>query len=325
MSAIVPAANGKLDVERARDMLARCARVDEAKDIRDKAKAIQVYGRERGAGAGAAADAAEIVARAEIRIGELLIETPKAKGGLAAGKSRNTTGADRAPVVTPSLPALLGMPASKRDEAKKLSARAQRLASMPKAAREEHIAGVRERAEATALGQRKTANFSSESVEWYTPARYIEAARIALGGQIDLDPASCAKANEVVQARRFFTAKDGGLDRPWKGTVWINPPYGDTDDGKSAAGVWGAKLIEEHRARRTTAGVLLVNAVTDRNWFQQFWDFPICFTDHRIEFYTPTGQPKQPVSGNAFVYCGRAVERFAKAFAEIGVTVARVR
>jgi hypothetical protein len=167
------------------------------------------------------------------------------------------------------------------------------------------------------------AAFSSNAVEWYTPGRYIEAARQALGG-IDLDPASSPKANEVVQARQIFTEKDDGLDRPWHGRVWLNPPYGATDK-QSNTGIWAEKLITEYRADRVQAAVLLVNAVTDRAWFQQLWDFPICFTDHRIEFYTPKGTPKQPISGNAFIYFGGEPERFVSSFADVGPVVARLR
>ena len=49
---------------------------------------------------------------------------------------------------------------------------------------------------------------------WYTPARYIEAARTVLG-EIDLDPASDARGQSVVQAKQFFTLADHSLLRPW--------------------------------------------------------------------------------------------------------------
>lgn len=61
------------------------------------------------------------------------------------------------------------------------------------------------------------------SHEWYTPQRYIEAAREVLGG-IDLDPASSALANETVKAARYFTIDDDGLSKTWRnggGGYWM--------------------------------------------------------------------------------------------------------
>jgi hypothetical protein len=60
--------------------------------------------------------------------------------------------------------------------------------------------------------------------ESYTPARYIEAAREVMGS-IDLDSASNEQAQEIVQAKVFYTKEDNGLDNPWEGNIFLNPPY----------------------------------------------------------------------------------------------------
>ena len=64
---------------------------------------------------------------------------------------------------------------------------------------------------------------SSESFEWWTPSPYVEAARQVLGA-IDLDPASCARANETVKAAGFFDIDADGVTQDWPGRVFMNPP-----------------------------------------------------------------------------------------------------
>src|SRR5258706_12167748 len=70
-------------------------------------------------------------------------------------------------------------------------------------------------------------HFTSGSEEWYTPPHVITLARTVLQ-VIDLDPASCEQANQIVQAQQFFAASQDGLVQEWSGTIWLNPPYGKT-------------------------------------------------------------------------------------------------
>lgn len=76
---------------------------------------------------------------------------------------------------------------------------------------------------------RRNPQHLSESVELYTPALIVEPSRRVLG-RIDLDPASSPIANELVQARRIFTANENGLLYRWWGNVFLNPPGGIMDE-----------------------------------------------------------------------------------------------
>ncbi len=280
--------------------------------LRAAASAMQVFLKQRDAALGAQNDAAEIKLRTERRIGELTREIKpiprEVTGAMARGKGVPEAG-------TPSrLETLkdLGIERRRANEWEKL-------ADVPADAFEKHVATVRAKGEN--VSSAKAAVFSSESDEWYTPQKYIESARLVLG-RIDLDPASNVKANEVVGAKAIYTIDDDGLAKPWKGRIWLNPPYGD--HGETNIATWIGKMISEYRAGRMQRGILLVNASTDRKWFQPLWDFPICFTDHRIEFYTPSGTPRSPVSGNVFVYMGGDVTGFASEFAKHGPVVRRI-
>jgi hypothetical protein len=159
---------------------------------------------------------------------------------------------------------------------------------------------------------------SSRSDEWYTPAVYVDAVRELLGG-IDLDPASCRQANEIVRAGRFYSLPDDdGLVLEWRGRVFLNPPF-------KRASEFVTKLLAEHHAGRVEAAVVLLNAYGfDAAWFQPLAGYPLCMTDHRISFWSPTGEPGGPMNANMFVYLGADWLGFARVFARWGNVYARI-
>jgi hypothetical protein len=60
------------------------------------------------------------------------------------------------------------------------------------------------------------------SDEWYTPRWLFKAAGITF----DMDV--CAPVDAAFRtcpAREYLTVLDDGLTAPWRGTVWMNPPY----------------------------------------------------------------------------------------------------
>lgn len=172
----------------------------------------------------------------------------------------------------------------------------------------------------------KTLILSQDSVEWYTPARYIAAVREVLGA-IALDPASCAEANETVQAVQFFDAAADGLTKSWKAeTVFLNPPYckiGATSNQER----WTQKLLAEYAAGHIGQAILLVNAATETLWFQQLYDFPICFVKGRIAFESGSKNARKhgPTTGSAFVYLGRQPEAFIQVFSAFGRVICSCR
>jgi len=164
----------------------------------------------------------------------------------------------------------------------------------------------------------------SASNEHYTPAAIVEAARVTLGGIIDLDPASCAQANERIGARTFFDER--GLDVPWAGTVFLNPPGGRAPKGcgtGSNAALWWGALAQRYQAGDVVAAVFVGFTLEILRSAQaldvpQPLDFPFCVPKKRIAFDTPDGPSSSPTHANAIIYLGPDVERFVEAFAPIG-------
>src|ERR1700692_3764005 len=112
--------------------------------------------------------------------------------------------------------------------------------------------------------------------EWYTPEKYIVAVWEVMG-DIDLDPASCAYANETVQAARYFSIEEDGLSQEWKArSVWLNPPYGRLNperlgQTKSYQLLFAQKALREYESGNIEqAIILLLGNASSTRWFQPF-------------------------------------------------------
>jgi DNA N-6-adenine-methyltransferase (Dam) len=170
----------------------------------------------------------------------------------------------------------------------------------------------------TVRGTENTGEF-----ERYTPAYYIEAARLVLG-EIDLDPASSEIAQRTVKAAQYFTAKSepDGLKRDWHGRVFLNPPY-----HRELMPLFIEKLITEFEAGRISAAIVLTNNCTDTEWFlaAEAACNAICFTNGRIKFTQGDGVMEVlPTQGQAFFYFGPDVAAFDETFETIGFVVVPV-
>lgn len=154
-------------------------------------------------------------------------------------------------------------------------------------------------------------NYSGD--DWKTPAAWIETAR-ALMGCIDTDPASNDKAQELINATTYYTKDTNGLDKPWHGKVWLNPPY-----SQPLIGEFTEKLVCEYDSGNIDEALYLVNNCTDTAWFISLAErFPVMFGRGRISFWYDNPEDKTPTrQGQALFYLGERVQEFYAAFSSL--------
>lgn len=152
--------------------------------------------------------------------------------------------------------------------------------------------------------------------EGYTPSEYIEMARRVMGS-INLDPASCDYAQEVVKADKYFTEEDDGLSQDWIGNIWLNPPYAN-----KLITQFVDKIITE---KELLQAVVLTNNNTDTQWFKKLfiWSDLLCFTTGRINFYKKDGTISAPTNGQTFFYKGENKKQFVNEFRKIGLIMTK--
>lgn len=150
-------------------------------------------------------------------------------------------------------------------------------------------------------------------------------------GGIDLDPASCALANETVQATQHFDEAMNGLEQQWAGRVWLNPPFGRANgSGASKIKLFVAKLIDEYQQGYVSQAIALLPMQTNASWFQWLWDYVICFADHRLHFdkiidgRLVKESRDSHMLGTIFVYLGSNESQFINVFSQFGTVARRI-
>jgi len=162
---------------------------------------------------------------------------------------------------------------------------------------------------------------SSDNQESYTPQKYIDSV-YAVMGEIDIDPASNDIANKTVDAKTYYTKETNGLDKPWYGNVFLNPPYNQPD-----IKYFINKLIEEYNLGNTLQAILLTNDNTDTTWFQDALKTSSCVCLHsgRINFYKPNNTTTSPTNGQSFFYFGKNIQGFFNEFSKHGIVLTKFK
>ena len=122
-------------VEQARDLLAKCQNITEAKGHLDKAKAVRTYLQSVRAAEEVQSAAEEVVVRVRRRLGELLRDVPKAR----AGRKQN----NRSPEATYSVAAAKATTLSELGVTKQAASKLEKLASIPEPVFERYLTNTR--------------------------------------------------------------------------------------------------------------------------------------------------------------------------------------
>ena len=169
---------------------------------------------------------------------------------------------------------------------------------------------------------------NSGNNERYTPEYIIQLARKTMG-EIDIDPASCEVANNLlVKATQYFDKDTNGLLQEWNGRIWLNPPY---ERGLIESFI--DKLLEEYRIGRATQAIVLTHNASETRWYGRLLEesTAICIVSGRIRFYAINDgnqvyQPKgAPLQGQFITYLGNNWETFCATFKTLGTCLRPVR
>lgn len=130
-----------------------------------------------------------------------------------------------------------------------------------------------------------------DSVEWYTPPGIFDA--LTAGArrshqvffderfEFDLDPCAPPGGLPWIPAATSYCEADDGLTQPWRGRVWLNPPYG------RHTGSWLRRLAAHGD------GIALVFARTETEWWHEVVPTAaaVCFIAGRITFVDAERRP----------------------------------
>lgn len=281
-------------------LLAEIDTVSGAKDLLDKASAMQHYADRLKSGIDVERPIALGVLKIKAKLGELLAAPSPKESGAKGGRGNKGSKPASDPFSAPTISAY-----------RKLAAHKDRL--------EEYFESSEDVPTQTDFlqylkGGPHVSNNSGNN-EWYTPKRFIDSVRDVLG-TIDLDPASNVIAQETVQATTFYDVESDGLSAEWHGRVFMNPPY-----ARGLIGEFVDKLLAEYNSGRVNQAIVLVNNATESGWSQKLGSIAngLCHVAGRIKYDTPGGlESGSPLQGQVFWYLGEHAAEFVRVFAKHG-------
>lgn len=119
---------------------------------------------------------------------------------------------------------------------------------------------------------------------WITPKYIIDAL-----GEFDTDPATPEEGMPWPTATVMYKPSEDGLLKPWRGRIWLNPPYASTEITK-----WMKRMSLYNN------GIALVFARTETKFFQKYVfqkATSILFISGRLTFHHSNGEKAKGTGG----------------------------
>lgn len=130
------------------------------------------------------------------------------------------------------------------------------------------------------------------SQEWYTPPHVFK----ALGCDFDMDVASPGQCHTPwIPASEFLCF--AGLRRPWRGFIWMNPPFG----ARNGIVPWLEKFFQHGN------GIALTPDRTSAPWWKSYAGraHKILFVSPKLKFIGADGKPgASPAQGTSLMAIG---------------------
>lgn len=166
---------------------------------------------------------------------------------------------------------------------------------------------------------------NSQSINWCTPPKYVEAVKKVFSGAVELDP--CSNQWSIVGAKEAFALPErNGLAEEWNyKTIYVNPPYGADRKRKTTIKHWLYKCAHAHKKYDAEVLALVPVAVNTSHWKEYVWGnaTAVCFLyDTRLKFLEKgNGRSKGAPMACAMIYWGARYEEFFQVFREFGAVV----
>ena len=166
---------------------------------------------------------------------------------------------------------------------------------------------------------------NSQSQDWCTPPKYVDAVKKMFDGEIELDP--CSNKDSIVHAKtEFLLPENNGLEKEWNyKTIYVNPPYGADRTRGTTIKNWLSKCTQSHKIFNSEIIALVPVATNTTHWKEFVFGEAdaLCFLyDTRLRFLVNgSTENKGAPMACAIIYWGSHFSKFEEVFQEFGAVL----